>query len=155
MSEKEIKKVSPRTENIIKGLFIVLFSIILAINVGKVARTFAFPLVYLFGVCYYFIVAYFIFIGLYRIIKHQKFKFKSFLHIVGLVLLFFGLVFTIGYISIKANGLTYKNFNVGEFLSGYNAQLGSYYSEVTLNLFASGSYWSNGLVGILQISMIV
>ena len=149
MSEKEIKKVSPRTENIIKGLFIVLFSIILAINVGKVARTFAFPLVYLFGVCYYFIVAYFIFIGLYRIIKHQKFKFKSFLHIVGLVLLFFGLVFTIGYISIKANGLTYKNFNVGEFLSGYNAQLGSYYSEVTLNLFASGSYWSNGLVGIL------
>ena len=89
MSEKEIKKVSLRTENIIKGLFIVLFSIILVINVGKVARTFAFPLVYLFGVCYYFIVAYFIFIGLYRIIKHQKFKFKSFLHIVGLVLLFF------------------------------------------------------------------
>ena len=77
MAEKEIKKVPPRVENIIKGLFVVLFSIILIINVGKVGRTLAFPLVYLFGASYYFIVAFFLFLGLYRIFKQKKLKIFS------------------------------------------------------------------------------
>ena len=88
MSEKEVKKVSPRVENIIKGLFIALLAIVFALNVGKVGRTLVFLPLYIFGASYYLLAAFLLFIGIYRIIRKKKFKFKKFYIAAGLLLVF-------------------------------------------------------------------
>ena len=148
MAEKEIKKVPPRVENIIKGLFVVLFSIILIINVGKVGRTLAFPLVYLFGATYYFIVAFFLFSGLYRIFKQKKLKIRPVFFIVGLILLFFSINVIFGYSFTKVNNGSYANIDLKDSINNLHAALGGYYSTPFINLFDAKSSYVNGLVGI-------
>ena len=85
MNEKAKKSISPRLENMIKGLFMVLFSVVLGINVGKVARTLVFPILYLFGSYYYILISLIGVKGLYRIFMGKKLKIKS-------ALIFFGLI---------------------------------------------------------------
>lgn len=148
MAEKEIKKVPPRVENIIKGLFVVLFSIILIINVGKVGRTLAFPLVYLFGASYYFIVAFFLFLGLYRIFKQKKLKIRPVFFIVGLILLFLSINVIIGYAFTRGSGNSYVDFNLGQKVSEFHINLVNYYKASFINLFDINSSYANGLVGI-------
>ena len=53
--ENKLKNVSPRFENIVKGIFLIFFALILTLNVGKVGRTLSFLPVYLFGVSYYLV----------------------------------------------------------------------------------------------------
>lgn len=148
MAEKEIKKVPPRVENIIKGLFLILFSVILTINVGKVARTFAFPLIYLFGASYYFIVEFFLFVGLYRIVKQTKLKIRPVIYIVGLILLFLSLNVIIGYAFIKGVGASYDGYDLPEKINTLHASLGNYYTTQYVDLFAMESAYANGLIGI-------
>lgn len=153
MAEKEIKKVPPRVENIIKGLFVVLFSIILIINVGKVGRTLAFPLVYLFGASYYFIVAFFLFLGLYRIFKQKKLKIRPVFFIVGLILLFLSINIIFGYSFAKVSNNSYSNVDLKNAINDLHGGLGKYYDSPIINLFDinpnnPNSHYLNGLVGI-------
>ena len=149
MSESEFKPVPKRVENIIKGLFVILFSIVIAINVGKVARTLAFPLLYLFGLSYYFVLAYFIFTALYRLIKQEKFKFKYKSSYAALILLLFSSVFVSSYAIIKSSGATFNNVNVGDVLTSFHSPLNNYYSVKYINAFSNTSFTGIGLFGVL------
>lgn len=147
--ERENKPVSPRTENIIKGVFLVLFSIVLALNIGKVGRTLVFVPLYLFGIAYYALCAFGIFVGGYRIFRQKKFKFNHVRFIGASIVLFFSLVIIASYAMQKGSGRTFNGANVGELLANYNGQLGNFYMNGFLNVFDPNSYWGGGLIGNL------
>ena len=152
MSE-ERKPVSEKSLNVVKGLFLCLFAICLGLNADAVSRTFAFPLIYLFGAGYYLILALMIFAGAYRLIKGRKYKVKYKSLFVGSILIFFGVLFILGFALFKANGHSYTA-GIASNLSAYHAGLEGYYQKIFINLFESGSYWSNGLLGVVLGSLI-
>ena len=149
MPEKEVNKISPRVENIIKGLFLVLLSIVIGINVGKIGRTLAFVPLYLFGASYYFVVIYLFFIGAYRIVRKKRFKFKRLSIWSGLLLMFLGSLFLIPFIFYKANGLSFSGIKFNEFISQYNGELGQYYGLYFINVFDGNYLWSFGIISVL------
>ena len=154
MAEKEFKQISPRAENIIKGLFLVLFSIVIGINAGKVGRTLTFLPLYLFGISYYLIAIFLLFLGTYRIIRKKKFKIERLFTKVGLVIFLFATTFIFSYALTKAGGRSYNNINIVDLLNKYNGQLGSYYTAKYINLFDTNSYWGGGLIGQLLSSLV-
>ena len=149
MAEKEFNPVSPRVEHIVKGLFMVLFAVVVAINVGKIGRTLAFPFLYLFGATYYLMMAFIAFVGVYRTFRHKKLKIKDFKIILGLILLTLSLVIIITYASFKGTGKTFNNVKFDEILTSYNSQLGTYYSDKIINVFDGSNIYACGLIGIL------
>ena len=150
MSEKELKPMSTKVENLIKGLFLVLISIVMIINVGKVGRTLAFVPLYFFGNCYYFILIFPILFGLHRIIKGKKFKVEHKSIPVGLCFIFVAACVLFCYFSYKSvDERTFNDIKLGELVSAYNGQLDGYYTVSYINLFASPSLWAGGFVGIL------
>lgn len=144
MAEEKKHHISPKMENFIKGLFVALFCILLGLNVEPVSRVFAFPLIYFFGGSYYFILAYFLFRGIYRIFAGKKFKFKRMTDLIAVIVILLALNQLIGYIWATSNNISYS---VGgqAILDSYNAGLSTYFKGKFLNLFAKGSYWSNGM----------
>ena len=152
--EKELKPVSPRAENIIKGVFLVLFSIVLALNVGKVGRTLTFLPLYLFGIAYYVLCAFGIFVGGYRIFRQKKFKFKHIRFVGASIVLFFSFVIIAAYAMQKGSGKSFNGVNISELLTNYNGQLSNYYVNGFLNVFDVNSYWGGGLVGNLLCGVI-
>lgn len=153
MSEKEVKPISTKVESIIKGLFLVLIAIVIAINVGKVSRTLAFLPLYLFGSCYYLLLLPVLFFGFYRIFRLKKFHFKRKSIVAFLFFLFASILFVVGFASFKVNGRTYET-ELGTLLNNYNAQLAGYYEAKYINVFESGSYWTNGIIGTLICGLI-
>ena len=146
MSAKKVDNISPRFEHFVKGVFLILFPLILALNADYVSRTLAFPFIYLFGATYYFVLAYFVFLGVYRIIRQKKFKFKSILQFIGLFLFFLSLVLIIGTVLMNRANISYSE-NIATLWNNYNAQLSTYYQARYINTY-EGS-WGSGLFGLL------
>ena len=149
MAEKEFRPVSSRTENIIKGLFTILLSVVVSINVGKIGRTLSFPLLYFLGAAYYLLIAFAIFAGGYRLVKKQKLKITDFKIVIGIILALLGFVIIISYISFKANGQTFTNIDFIDLITRFNGQLETYYSDKIINVFSSDNLYSLGLIGTL------
>lgn len=140
MAEEKVRRINPKIENFIKGLFLCLFSIIVIINVGKVARTFAFVPLYLFGATYYFIFGFIFLLGLYRLIRGKKLKLSKPTVIIGTLLLFLSVFVFVSMLSVK--------YQTPDLLKAYNGQLSSYYQVGFINAFDQNTYWTGGLIGI-------
>ncbi|MCR4911881.1 MAG: hypothetical protein K5925_05090 [Bacilli bacterium] len=153
MSEIKKNKISPRLENIVKGTFYVLFAIVLALNVGKVARTLAFVPLYLFGASYYFLCLLLVIKGVYRIVAGQKLKFHTIIPRLGIAVTFIGLVFLMGGIMMKVNNIPF-NTPLADMVANYNGQLATYYQDTIINTFTTGNYWGGGLIYILLAGLI-
>ena len=145
MGEKKKFVLSTRLENVVKGIAAVLFSISLGLNVGKVMRTIAFPLIYFFGSYYYVLLALFLVLSFYRIFSGEKAKFK-FATTAGIIFLMVGLFFLFGYITISINQYSYTSNNINDAIDLYNAQLANYYDPGFLNTFSG--LWTNGFIGM-------
>ena len=145
---KEVKPLNKRLESFVIGLFLILLSLMLGLNVGKVARTLAFPLIYFFGGAYYLILGYLVYRGIMRIILGKSFKYKNAALKAGLIFFFIASIFLIDYVMFTQAGFTF-NQDVGTLVSSYNAGLGNYYTPIYLNVFEVGTYWSGGLIGVL------
>lgn len=161
MGEKTVKKLPMRLDSLAKGLFYVLFSLILALNVGKVARTLVFPLIYLFGTTTYLILAYVAIRGLYRIIMGKPLKIKSIIIHLGIIFLFLAYFFIVPYYIFATNsinGITDPghtfSFGVQYNLYNFNLGLKNYYQPGFLNIFDPASYWTNGVIGLSICSLI-
>lgn len=141
MAEEKKSKISPKAYNFVKGLFICLFSIIVIINVGKVARTFAFLPLYLFGASYYFLFSLFFLFGLYRLIRGKRFDFKKPTLTIGIILLFLSIFVFVSVISV--------NYSKSNLLEAYNAQLADYYKPLFISAFDQNTLWQGGLLGTL------
>ena len=146
MGEKKKLNISPKVENFVKAVFTILFSVSLGLNVGKIMRTFVFPLLYLFGAFYYVILLIAILNALYRLFFGHKLKIKSALLKIGFVILLIGVFFLFGYILIANNNESYAS-GLSPLLTKYNDQLATYYSETYINPFVG--LWTNGLIGVL------
>lgn len=146
--ENRLKNVSPRFENIVKGIFLIFFALILTLNVGKVGRTLSFLPVYLFGASYYLVAESILFFGLYRLIKGRKFKFGHKTYVIGAILILFAFTFFLSYISSKNSGSYLEHLSFGEVLGTYNSELSTYYSEKGIYNVFYPSIRSCGLIGV-------
>ena len=153
MSEKKKSNISPKLQEVVKGIFFILLATMLALNVGKVGRTLVFPLIYLFGASYYLILLFLVLDGLHRIIFKRKIHIKYVLSVIGVIVFSIGFFFTVGSGLFVRSGLDYAS-GIGNNINNFHALLGNYYQNGFLNLFATPSYWSNGLLGILLGSII-
>ena len=77
MGEKKKLNINSKLENIVKGTTLCLISAILIINVGKVARTFAFVPLYIFGAAYYVLFFLLFLYGALRIIFRRKIRLRE------------------------------------------------------------------------------
>ena len=153
MSEEKKHNISPKLEHVVKGIFLVLISVILAINVGKIARTFAFPFIYFFGISSYLIYLLLFVRGIYHIVFKKTLRIKNALLVIGLIFLGVGLSLVVGYSLFVHGGLSYSNgviYNIDRL----NWSLSTYYQSGFLNIFQDGTYWNTGLVGVSLCSLI-
>ena len=133
-----------KLENIVKGLTLCLISVILVINVGKVARTFAFVPLYLLGGAYYAVFFLIFIYGLLRIILRRKIKLKEANIIFSVPLFILSMFFFLSvYGAPSGEGYT----DVGVAISKYHENLGNYYSLTTINAFSAPLY-KNGILGL-------
>lgn len=142
MGEKKKLKFSVKIDNIVRGLTLCLISAILILNVGKVARTFAFVPLYLFGASYYILFALLFLYGFLRIIFRRKIKLKEANIVFSLPLFFFSMFF---FLSVYD---TPSYESVGSAISSFNASLGEYYSPVFFNPFNYVGGFKHGLIGL-------
>lgn len=126
----------------IKGLTLCLISIILILNVGKVARTFAFVPLYLFGASYYILFALVFLYGLFRIIFRRKIKLKEANIIFSVPLFFLAMFF---FLSVYD---TPSFDSVGTAINSYHASLNGYYTPVFFNPFNYYGGFKHGLLGL-------
>ena len=138
MAEKSNKSISPRLFSIVKGLFFVLLGVILIINMGKIARTFAFLPIYLFGSSSVVLFAIMIGLGLWQIFDKKYKERTNFTFFLTLLLIFLGIFFILSVYTCD-----YHQTNAIKLLNG---ELSHYYQSGFLNIYTS--YYSNGLLGI-------
>jgi len=142
MGEKKKFQINSKLENMIKGLTLCLISIILILNVGKVARTFAFVPLYLFGASYYILFALVFLYGLFRIIFRRKIKLKEANIIFSVPLFFLSMFF---FLSVYD---TPSFDSVGTAINSYHASLNGYYTPVFFNPFNYYGGFKHGLLGL-------
>lgn len=142
MGEKKKLKINSKIENIVKGLTLCLISVIIIINVGKVARTFAFVPLYLFGASYYVLFVLLFIYGFLRIIFRRKIKLKEANIIFSVPLFFLSMFF---FLSVYD---TPTFDSVGTAVNSFNASLSGYYAPVTFNPFAYVGGFKHGLLGL-------
>ena len=144
---EERKPISERSMNVVKGLFLILFSIALGLNADAISRTFAFVPIYLFGAGYYILLLIMLAGGVYRLLVGKRYKIHFKTVFIGSIFIVLGFLFILGFALFKANGLSYTN-GIANNINGFHAGLNGYYKKVFINLFESGSYWSTGLFTI-------
>ena len=142
MSEKKKFQINSKLENMIKGLTLCLISTILILNVGKVARTFAFIPLYLFGASYYILFALVFLYGLFRIIFRRKIKLKEANIIFSVPLFFLSMFFFLSVYDTPAFD------SVGNAINSYHASLNGYYTPVFFNPFNYYGGFKHGLLGL-------
>ena len=148
MSEKAKKKLPVRLENTIKGIFMMLSSLILALTVGKIAHTFIFVPLYFVGGFVYILLGMVFLFGLYRLIFGHKLKIDSLLIKIGVISLIVASYFLILYITNNNQGLDFAN-DLQADIDLYNSKLTGYYDTVIIRPLAGDSFWGAGLIGIL------
>ena len=142
MSEKKKLNINPKIENIIKGITICLISIILMINVGKVARTFTFVPFYLFGASSY-VLFFFLFVyGFLRIIFRRKISLKKPNLVFSFPLFFFAMFFFISVFNAP------NNVEIGDAVSSFHGRLAGYYTPTVFNPFADFGGFKHGILGL-------
>ena len=145
MSEKKKNDISPKVENVVKAIFTILFSTALMLNAGKVMRTLAFPLIYLFGAFYYAILGVAAIHGFHRLFTGRHLKIKSLAGQAGFIIMMAGVFLLFGYFLISINDHSYEE-GIASLVQNYNIQLQTYYEPRYLNPFIG--LWTNGLIGI-------
>lgn len=125
-------KYSHRLFYITSGLLLILLAAICALNMGYIARTFAFPLLYLFGFGSYFLYAVMIVEGVSLIIKSSLFAPKSFLFNLGLALAIIGGLFIY---SVTINYDNPSNLIVDNYHQSFFGVEPSYYETGFINIF--------------------
>ena len=147
MADKIKKPLNPRAEQIVKGLFLLLFSVVCVINVGKVARTLAFVPLYLFGGAYYVLFILLGLIGLFKIFA-PKFNYKKITYFIAAILVFIGVFFVCS--------VTYIHFpgNMYVAVDRFHQGLEGYYTVPFINAFEEGNNYQGGLLGVLMHSTI-
>ncbi len=141
MAEEKKYHINPKVENFVKGLFLCLFSIVVIINVGKVARTFAFLPLYFFGATYYFLFGFVFLFGVYRLVRGKKLNLLKPNRLIGFIVLFLAIF---AFVSISSVDFTNK-----DLLAQFNGQLSSYYQVKFINAFSSETLYRGGLIGSL------
>ena len=150
MSEKKpIKKIEKKHFTFFGGISLCLFSVILILNVGYVARFFALPFVYLFGLGSYVIYIAIYAIGLYFFFKEKGFKFKFNNYFFGALIIFISFLIIATFVVTQNAGVTIALKNVTNTETGETSvySFASYYQEQVYNKITDG-YWKSGFINL-------
>lgn len=147
------------------GIGLCLFSIILVMNVGAIARVFTFPFTYAFGICSYFIYGTIYIVGILLLFASNKLKIKHKIRIVGYVLSFLSLLILISQIycsidgvmlgvnNVVVDGVTTR-YNFHDYFNTVTKIPSNYINESFVDMFVSyrfaGGYFGYALVGVLN-----
>ena len=147
MAETEKRVLNPVIENVFKGLFLFLLSVVCIINVGKVARTLAFLPLYLFGSAYYILFGFVAVAGLFKAFG-QKVKANKLICFIAAILIFLSVFFisSVGYVNSPGN--MYAAMDI------YHSNLKEYYTVRFINAFDNNSGYQGGLLGVILHSTI-
>ena len=124
-----------RVLSVMEGIFLILFSFALILDMGYVMRTFVAAFLFLFGNFYYVVVALLLFEGFYLIICNKLcLPRKKWQSIVLLFALLFALMLTSA-ITFSAFKITEFNDVIKDFFNLYNNFNGGFYTKSLINTF--------------------
>ena len=167
MSEKTKKPLSSKYICFLGGVALCLFSVILIMNIGTIARVFSFVSFFLFGIGQYFIYFYLYFLGFYLIIKDKGFKYKHKIKGFAWVLFFIGLIIFISALIANINGYNFifigssdpdnLVYNFSDYFIGKLNDLnpvGGYLNSDFIYMFDPSNSYAGGYLGLLLTSII-
>ena len=148
-NNKPIKKIKNSNFTFFGGIALCLFSVILILNVGYVARFFALPFTYLFGLgAYVFYIAIYSF-GLYMFFKEKALKIKLKNYIFGGLVIFISVLMIATLIILNTSSVNVAIKPKDDSVRNFAA----YYKEVfdTIGKKADGThtgYWKTGFINL-------
>ena len=147
-ANKPVKKIHNRYFTFFGGIAFCLFSVTLILNVGYVARFFALPFVYLFGLCSYVFYVLIYAYGLFLFFKEKGFKIRFNNYFFGGLIIFISALMISTLIVTNDLNLTIKGvFDAsGEQVSANGVK---YFQEQVFNGIADG-YWKSKFVNLFQ-----
>lgn len=167
MEENGIKRVRDTNYGIFFGLFLVLLSSVLAINVGVVAKGMSIAFVYLFGMSAYLFYAFMFTEGIFLIFTSRPIRVKFHINIIWAVLIlillsslltYFSVNQDSGYLSLNPNnsGSVYfldKLNNFVENCSYTDGSVDSYFRPGLINIFFTENEVGSGFVGCFLLAL--
>lgn len=148
-NNKPIKKIELKHFTFFGGIALCLFSVILILNVGYVARFFAIPFTYLFGLGSYVIYIGLYAIGLYLFFKEKGFKFKFNNFFFGSLLIFISslMIATLIVTNTAKINIAIKDVVVDGNTTTYG--FANYYNKQVFGNISNGEgYWKAGFINL-------
>ena len=149
---KNSKKISKRSFTFFGGIAFCLFSVVLILNVGYIARAIAFPFVFAFGLgsyaFYILIYAY----GLFLFFREKGFKIRLNNYFFGALILFIGVL-------MLATLIVTSGMNIGlkDVVNGEGTQTAIGFKDFYINVFKSidgvgewKAYWDSHFINLFQ-----
>lgn len=135
--KKEIKEINNKELCIVSGIFLSLFVIVLALNVGYVARALSYPFIFLFGAGSLLFYLFICIVGVSLIFKQKPFSFKHFFQPLCLFLFFICSLILLTYIysKIKHFDLSLDNVNKMYFSIYENIDKNNYFHPKFLDIY--------------------
>ena len=150
---KEIKAINNKQLCVVSGIFLSLFVIILALNVGYVARALSYPFIFLFGAGSLLFYLFICTVGVSLIFRQKPFTFKHFFQPICLFLFFICSLILITYIysKIKNFDLNLNNVNKTYFSIYENIDKNNYFHPKFLDIYNTYPF-AGGYVGYILLA---
>ena len=161
MPSKKKLEISKRSFTLFIGILLCLFSIMLILNVGYVARAISFPFLYVFGFGAYLLYLLFFINGFCLIFLDHPLLFRRKIRIPGLLFAFLGIIILITIIATKNDPLLVLGSggsNQRNFFNAFNDVVfkninGGYFKEGFLDVFSS-NHFGGGIFGYLLTALL-
>lgn len=132
---------SKDAETILIGLMLCLVALIGLLNRGPIGEFLSYCMVYLFGVFYFIAFLIALFFGLYLILKRQMYRVKIDTTMLGVILLFFGVIISASY---RSDG---TEVMLNSVFTTYSAKMGKISQGVLIQNMAQVDTMGGGLLG--------
>lgn len=147
---KRSHHISERATKVITGIFLILLSAVLALNVGYIARVLFFPLLFIFGMPAYLILLYFLVDGFALIIKGKSLKLRNWSQYLGIALFFIGTSMLSSCICYSING-SFPDISTSINLFFKEIRI-EYLTNTYLNIFTELQF-GGGIIGATLVGL--
>ncbi len=153
--KKELKEINNKQLCIVSGVFLSLFVIVLALNVGYVSRALSYPFIFLFGAGSLLFYLYICIVGVNLIFKQKPFSFKHFFQPICLFLFFICSLILLTYIysKIKNIDLNLDNVNKTYFSIYEKIDKSNYFYPKFLDIYNTYPF-AGGYTGYILLALL-
>lgn len=148
-SNKPVRKIEKKTFTFFGGIALCLFSVVLILNVGYVARFLALPFTYLFGLCSFILYIALYGIGLFLFFKEKMVKIKVNNFVIGGFIIFISalMISTLIINSVSGASIGLKNTNFAYY---FQNEVFNKISPKKDNPSVYEGYWKAGFVNLFS-----